>query len=775
MPRFSVLDARKNKNHPVNKLKANADQLRSVQNKNVEADSADELMPDLGNITQGNFVSLSDTSTSSSPTDSQFSGSFVVGRGITFPEGDITIGGASNGNLNAGFTDDGDLIINSVILNGTALDAGLIRNEEGYITEQNTTNGSELRTMQIGMIDNGTYAEGRIEFNEPSSSSVTVPNGDFATNDMTNWTVNAGTWDASAGYAVGTASSPTKPSIKNTTKIAVTAGNTYTFIGQFSASCSGTYGTAVTFSVVTKLDVKFYTAGDALVSTVNVGTRTGSQAYATPAELSQGGASLGWGSITKNILVPATATKYEFVAYINSFSGDSCTLSVDDFTCVQVAAQSAIVMKDGALFYEKSDGTEFEIKKSLEEVSIKTANQAITNNTAANVTDLLFTVAANTIYWFDLTVKITTTTAGGTMDAQLSFTLPSGAAIAWGSKAGTVSDMEVVNSTTTPNTVGTGALTIGFASNATSIFRFGGFITTSSTAGTVQLQARQNTSNANTFQIDKASFIRYTDLSGANLTSPAYYTDAEAQDAVGGLLTDTATINFTYTPNTSITADVIDGSLGEDKLSFNIVDVLLTGLAAGTNAVIAATDTIKEALQKLQAQITGYTNGSNTIQVKDNAFSITDEADVTKIAKFAIGSQATGTTVVVTVPAFSGVMTTNAGIQTLTNKRITKRTVGVASTSTPTPDVSSYDQYQLTALAANATIGAPTGTPTQGEWLIIRIKDNGTSRTLTWNAIYRAIGVTLPTATVANKTLYVFAIYNATDVKWDVTDVKQEA
>lgn len=104
------------------------------------------------------------------------------------------------------------------------------------------------------------------------------------------------------------------------------------------------------------------------------------------------------------------------------------------------------------------------------------------------------------------------------------------------------------------------------------------------------------------------------------------------------------------------------------------------------------------------------------------------------------------------------------------------RTPGTtASSSTPTPDADNNDQYNVTALAANATFGAPTGTPVDSQKLVIRIKDNATSRTLAWNAIYRAIGVTLPTATTISKTLYIGCIYNAAATKWDVLAVSQEA
>lgn len=105
----------------------------------------------------------------------------------------------------------------------------------------------------------------------------------------------------------------------------------------------------------------------------------------------------------------------------------------------------------------------------------------------------------------------------------------------------------------------------------------------------------------------------------------------------------------------------------------------------------------------------------------------------------------------------------------------TARISSNTSSSTPTPDFAAYDQYLLTALAANATFGSPTGTLSDGMKRIIRIKDNGTARTLSWNAIYRAIGVTLPSTTVISKTHYVGMVYNAADTKWDVLAVGAEA
>lgn len=98
-----------------------------------------------------------------------------------------------------------------------------------------------------------------------------------------------------------------------------------------------------------------------------------------------------------------------------------------------------------------------------------------------------------------------------------------------------------------------------------------------------------------------------------------------------------------------------------------------------------------------------------------------------------------------------------------------------ASTATLTVDADSTDVEILTAQNGSCTIAAPTGTPVQGQKLIIRIKDDGSAAPLTWNAIFRVIGVTLPSTTTSSKIIYVGCVYNDTDTKWDVIAVKEEA
>jgi hypothetical protein len=111
----------------------------------------------------------------------------------------------------------------------------------------------------------------------------------------------------------------------------------------------------------------------------------------------------------------------------------------------------------------------------------------------------------------------------------------------------------------------------------------------------------------------------------------------------------------------------------------------------------------------------------------------------------------------------------------LSSAAIAKRVTSITSSSTPTPNADTTDLYKVTALAATATFGAPTGTPQDGQTMILRIKDNATARALNWNAIYRVIGVVLPTTTVVSKWIIIGLIYDATDTKWDVVGVLQEA
>lgn len=84
------------------------------------------------------------------------------------------------------------------------------------------------------------------------------------------------------------------------------------------------------------------------------------------------------------------------------------------------------------------------------------------------------------------------------------------------------------------------------------------------------------------------------------------------------------------------------------------------------------------------------------------------------------------------------------------------------------------DIYIITAQAGACLFNNPSGSVSNGRPLMIRVKDNGTARALTYGAQFRAIGLTLPATTVISKTLYMLFIYNSTDTKWDMVAFAQE-
>jgi len=100
---------------------------------------------------------------------------------------------------------------------------------------------------------------------------------------------------------------------------------------------------------------------------------------------------------------------------------------------------------------------------------------------------------------------------------------------------------------------------------------------------------------------------------------------------------------------------------------------------------------------------------------------------------------------------------------------------GSSLSGTITPLANTSSQFNIIGITGDITIAAPAGTPTEGQKLIIRLKDAGTSVNISWNVVYRSIGFTLPTTTVANKTAYIGFIYNTADADWDGVAISLES
>jgi hypothetical protein len=98
----------------------------------------------------------------------------------------------------------------------------------------------------------------------------------------------------------------------------------------------------------------------------------------------------------------------------------------------------------------------------------------------------------------------------------------------------------------------------------------------------------------------------------------------------------------------------------------------------------------------------------------------------------------------------------------------------VTSAATVTPTFLN-DMVKITAQAVPLTLANPTGTAIDGLGMVIRIKDDGTARAISYGSQYRAIGVALPVSTTPSKTTYIAMIYNNQDTTWDVIAVGTQA
>lgn len=127
--------------------------------------------------------------------------------------------------------------------------------------------------------------------------------------------------------------------------------------------------------------------------------------------------------------------------------------------------------------------------------------------------------------------------------------------------------------------------------------------------------------------------------------------------------------------------------------------------------------------------------------------------------------------------AFAGPLTATGGAVGKPVLTSAPRVTAITSSATPTINTDACDAVTITALAAAITSMTTnlSGTPVNFQKLLIRIKDDGTPRAITWGASYEAVGVALPTTTVANKRLTVGFIYDTVTAKWGCVAAVTEA
>lgn len=104
-----------------------------------------------------------------------------------------------------------------------------------------------------------------------------------------------------------------------------------------------------------------------------------------------------------------------------------------------------------------------------------------------------------------------------------------------------------------------------------------------------------------------------------------------------------------------------------------------------------------------------------------------------------------------------------------------QRTLEIVSSATPAVNVDIYGAVNISALAAAITVVTFTGTPNDLQVLRLRIKDNGVARALAFGAQFEAVGVALPTITVAGKRHTLTFLFDSVTAKFGLVAAVVEA
>ena len=164
------------------------------------------------------------------------------------------------------------------------------------------------------------------------------------------------------------------------------------------------------------------------------------------------------------------------------------------------------------------------------------------------------------------------------------------------------------------------------------------------------------------------------------------------------------------------------------------------------------------------------TNTSTSVDGEIALFSGTGGKTLKRATGSGIAKVTSGVLSTVTAP--SGAIVGDTDTQTLTNKRITKRVTTLTSSTTYTCPGDTSDQcyMAMTGSAGTLTVAAPTGTPVDGDQLILRFLCTN-AQTFSWNTIFiDSPTVPRPTTCPAGTTteFMVGVIYSGNKTKWQV-------
>ncbi len=221
---------------------------------------------------------------------------------------------------------------------------------------------------------------------------------------------------------------------------------------------------------------------------------------------------------------------------------------------------------------------------------------------------------------------------------------------------------------------------------------------------------------------------------------------------VAGITASTSTALGVGSINLGHASDTTIARSGAGAVTVEGVQVILSGAALGT----PSSGTLTSCTGLPVAGVVGDTStalGVGTIEL--------GAASDTTIARSGAGA------ITVEGVAIPTISSTN----TLTNKRITKRLSTEASNATPSINSDNVDVHTITAQAAALTSLTITGTPTEGQFLLLQIFDNGGAQTLAFGTGSCAFSSDLaaPTTTTTGKWGEYAFVYRVALTKWVMT------
>jgi hypothetical protein len=250
-------------------------------------------------------------------------------------------------------------------------------------------------------------------------------------------------------------------------------------------------------------------------------------------------------------------------------------------------------------------------------------------------------------------------------------------------------------------------------------------------------------------------------LAGSTLIGTTWYQNQAAPITVG-----TSPIGFAQIGSSDIAPNTVTNAMLSQMATMTIKGNNTGGTANASDLTatqvktmldLSGTNTGDQDLSGLMVKASNLSDLTNTTTARTNlgvAIGVNVQAFDTDLDTWAAKTAPTGAVVGI------------SDVQTLTNKRVTKRTGTVASSAT----TDNIDFFSITALAANITSFTTnlTGTPTEGQMLWIAVTDNGTPRTLAFGASFEASTVALPTTTVASTRLDMGFVWNTASSRWRI-------